>query len=629
MKNDRLDEYPRPGGLARRDFLKIAGGGVIVAVSLDDLSGLQEARRQGPSYPEDFNAYLRVGEDGRVTGFTGKIEMGQGAITSLPQMIADELDVPVDSVDMVMGDTDLCPWDMGTFGSQTTRYFGPALRAAAAEARSVLLELASEKLEVPKDRLAVRDGVVHRRLPPGREGLLRRARRGEADRAAYHAQALAQAGRRVEGHGQALPPQGRPRQGHGKGPVRRRYPPAGHALRQGPPAAGPRREAEGPGHVGGGKGRGGPDPPGRRPRRRPSRAPRRRPKRPWPSSRPNTTCPKSKLDDENIFDHLRSVAPEAARRGRGRGPQEGRSPRGRPCSTKRCLNGYVAHAPMETHTALAERRRATRPRSGPRPRRRSGSRTRSPRPSAFRPRTSTSSCRLSAADSAARPGTSRPSRPPGCRSSPGSRSRSPGAGPTNSSTTPSGPAAVVKIRSGMDGGGQDRFLGLRGPFRRGPELGPVLRHPPSPDRLAGRNGAGAAGRPSVRGRGLAGAGLQHQHLRPRVPDRRHGRESGSRSARVPDEEPGRRADEAGPPGRRGRIRLEAGRRPERPRRRRRLLGLPAGPMSPPRPRSTSIQRPGTSRSRGSSAPRTWASASIPRGRRSRSKDASRWASDTP
>ncbi len=61
--------------------------------------------------------------------------MGQGVITSLAQMLADELDVPLDSVDMVMGDTDLCPWDMGTFGSMTTRFFGPPLRAAAAEAR--------------------------------------------------------------------------------------------------------------------------------------------------------------------------------------------------------------------------------------------------------------------------------------------------------------------------------------------------------------------------------------------------------------------------------------------------------------------------------------------------------------
>jgi len=59
---------------------------------------------------------------------------------------------------MVMGDTDRCPFDMGTWGSLTTRMFGPALRAAAAEARHILLQLASEQLGVPKERLAVEKG---------------------------------------------------------------------------------------------------------------------------------------------------------------------------------------------------------------------------------------------------------------------------------------------------------------------------------------------------------------------------------------------------------------------------------------------------------------------------------------
>ena len=61
--------------------------------------------------------------------------MGQGVVTSLAQMLADELDVSLEAVDMVMGDTDLCPWDRGTFGSLSTRIFGPALRSAGAEAR--------------------------------------------------------------------------------------------------------------------------------------------------------------------------------------------------------------------------------------------------------------------------------------------------------------------------------------------------------------------------------------------------------------------------------------------------------------------------------------------------------------
>jgi isoquinoline 1-oxidoreductase len=86
--------------------------------------------------------------------------LGQGPITSLAQTLADELDVSLESVDMVMGDTALCPFDAGTWGSMTTPYFGPVLRAAGAEARAVLIGLAAVRLKVPKDRLAVKDGVV-------------------------------------------------------------------------------------------------------------------------------------------------------------------------------------------------------------------------------------------------------------------------------------------------------------------------------------------------------------------------------------------------------------------------------------------------------------------------------------
>jgi isoquinoline 1-oxidoreductase len=62
---------------------------------------------------------------------------------------------------MVMGDTDICVWDMGTWGSMTTRFFGPALRRAAAEARAVLIELAAEHLEIPKEQLQTKDGTVY------------------------------------------------------------------------------------------------------------------------------------------------------------------------------------------------------------------------------------------------------------------------------------------------------------------------------------------------------------------------------------------------------------------------------------------------------------------------------------
>ncbi|HVS31832.1 MAG TPA: molybdopterin cofactor-binding domain-containing protein [Thermoanaerobaculia bacterium] len=140
----------------RRRFCKLLGGGIVVLVTTrpSDLFG------QTPSYPEDPNAYLRIGENGRVTLYSGKVEMGQGINTSLSQMAAEELGVSLDAIDIVMGDTDLVPYDRGTWGSLTTRFFGPAVRAASAEARTVMMKLASEKLGVPREQLTVANGVV-------------------------------------------------------------------------------------------------------------------------------------------------------------------------------------------------------------------------------------------------------------------------------------------------------------------------------------------------------------------------------------------------------------------------------------------------------------------------------------
>jgi nicotinate dehydrogenase subunit B len=145
-------------GLSRREFFSRVGGGVVVLVGLNPAALLaQDPRRL---YPEDFNAYLVIGTNGRVTVFSGKIEMGQGVLTSQAQMLAEELGVPLASIDMVLGDTDQCPWDMGTFGSLTTRMFGPALRAAGAQARLTLLSLAAARLGVAQDRLVARDGMI-------------------------------------------------------------------------------------------------------------------------------------------------------------------------------------------------------------------------------------------------------------------------------------------------------------------------------------------------------------------------------------------------------------------------------------------------------------------------------------
>ena len=92
--------------------------------------------------------------------FTGKVEVGQNIRTSLAQLVAEELRVPFDAITMVMGDTDLTPWDMGTFGSRTTPTMGPQLRTMAAAARQMLLEVAAERWHVAPAGLSAAEGKV-------------------------------------------------------------------------------------------------------------------------------------------------------------------------------------------------------------------------------------------------------------------------------------------------------------------------------------------------------------------------------------------------------------------------------------------------------------------------------------
>jgi isoquinoline 1-oxidoreductase len=148
-------------GMKRRDFFKLLGGGIFIFFQpWDPFKLLELQAQQGRSLPTEFNAFLQIAEDGSVNCYTGKIEMGQGAITSLAQIMADELEVPFKSVKMVMGDTDLCPWDGGTNGSQTTRSFSPHMRVAAAEAKAILLQLGSDYLQAPVSQLEVKDGII-------------------------------------------------------------------------------------------------------------------------------------------------------------------------------------------------------------------------------------------------------------------------------------------------------------------------------------------------------------------------------------------------------------------------------------------------------------------------------------
>ncbi len=148
-------------GMPRRDFFKIMGGGIFIFLRpWGALNLIGSPAEQARGVPTDYNAFLRIAEDGMVTCYTGKIEMGQGIITSLPQEMADELSIPLEKIKIIMGDTDICPWDQGTWGSLSTRVFGQIMRTASAEAKGVLLDLASAKLGVPVAQLEVRDGIV-------------------------------------------------------------------------------------------------------------------------------------------------------------------------------------------------------------------------------------------------------------------------------------------------------------------------------------------------------------------------------------------------------------------------------------------------------------------------------------
>ncbi len=104
--------------------------------------------------------WLSVRPDGSVVAYAGKVEYGQGIRTGLAVEVADELRVSLAAVEVVLGDTDLVPWDMGTFGSQSTARVGLQLRRAAATAREELLELAADRLDLPAGELTASEGRV-------------------------------------------------------------------------------------------------------------------------------------------------------------------------------------------------------------------------------------------------------------------------------------------------------------------------------------------------------------------------------------------------------------------------------------------------------------------------------------
>ena len=151
-------------GISRRGFLKGAGI-LIVGFGAGGLTRVIDPRISAADFssivePVKLSSWLAIGRDNTVTLFLGKVDVGQGLATAFRQLVADELDVPFDRVKVVMGDTALTVDQVGASASSGLREGGPSVRSACAEARLILLEMASERLGVPMERLDAHEGVI-------------------------------------------------------------------------------------------------------------------------------------------------------------------------------------------------------------------------------------------------------------------------------------------------------------------------------------------------------------------------------------------------------------------------------------------------------------------------------------
>jgi nicotinate dehydrogenase subunit B len=168
-----MTKMEKPTNFSRRALLK-AGGALVISVgapiAFDTVLGIdaafaQAAASKPPLTPDQLSSFIAVGADGNVSAFFGKMDMGQGVFVAIGQMVAEELDVPFKAVKVIMGDTATSVNQGGASGSTG----GKQMRAAAAEARRVLVEMAADKLKLPADQLTVTDGVVHAKNDPSKK----------------------------------------------------------------------------------------------------------------------------------------------------------------------------------------------------------------------------------------------------------------------------------------------------------------------------------------------------------------------------------------------------------------------------------------------------------------------------
>jgi len=152
-----------PFSITRRNLLKSTG---FVALSFAIPSDIGMAAEAGAELPGDLKnnpmlgAWFRIGADGKATLLIGKVELGQGAVTAMKQVAADELGVNWDQLDVISGDTAQSPNEGTTAGSQSMPNGAVAVRQAAAEIREILYGLAAAKLGQPAESMKVEDGTI-------------------------------------------------------------------------------------------------------------------------------------------------------------------------------------------------------------------------------------------------------------------------------------------------------------------------------------------------------------------------------------------------------------------------------------------------------------------------------------
>lgn len=161
-----MTKHDNPANLSRRAVL-MGTGALVVSVgaplSVETLIGINTAYAQGakpPLTPDQLSSYIAVNADGTVSAFFGKMDMGHGLFVAIGQIVAEELDVPFKAVKVFMGDTATSVNQGGASGSTGIQLGGKQMRAAAAEARRVLLAMAAQKLGTPADQLIVVNGTV-------------------------------------------------------------------------------------------------------------------------------------------------------------------------------------------------------------------------------------------------------------------------------------------------------------------------------------------------------------------------------------------------------------------------------------------------------------------------------------